>query len=532
MVKLSERLTVKHLAASGSIAGPIATPPTTSAERSLWLDGPKPGGYAPLDGDLDVDVAVIGGGITGLTTALLLKRDGARVAVLESREVGSGVTGCTTAKVSALQGTVYDTICKRHGSDGAAIYAEASVAGVELVATLAAEERIECRLERHDAFTYAASESERSDVESEHRVASAAGLTVDLVDDIDMPFAAHGAVRLADQLQLQPVEYVRGLARAVDGDGSHVLEDTRAKRVHSGDPCRVYTERGTIKAKQVVDAAHYPLLDRGLFFARLEPMRSYCIAARLRSGDPPRAMSISAGSTTRSLRSFGELMIVGGEGHTTGARQAEPQRFTKLEQFAREHWDVAEVCYRWSAQDPVAWDHLPVVGPYHPRTSRLFVASAFQKWGLSGGSFAARILSDLIAGRENPWADRFRPTRIGVRGLPKLAQLNTKVAIDIVGDRLLPAQTGSASEILPGEAQVVRDGAGKTGVYRDEHGTPHAVSIRCTHLGCLLRFNSAERSWDCPCHGSRFDVDGAVLEGPATEPLERKQVQASWSPKR
>jgi glycine/D-amino acid oxidase-like deaminating enzyme/nitrite reductase/ring-hydroxylating ferredoxin subunit len=506
------------------MAGLIATPRTTSAERSLWLDEPKPSGYAPLDGDLDVDVAVIGGGITGLTTALLLKRDGARVAVVEAREVGSGVTGCTTAKVSALQGTVYNTISKRHGNDGAAIYAEASMAGVELVAKLAAEERIECGLERRDAFTYAASESERSDVEGEHRAACAAGLAVDLVEDIDTPFSVHGAVRLADQLQLQPVEYVRGLARAVHGDGSHVLEDTRAKSVHSGDPCRVHTERGTINAQQVIDAAHYPLLDRGLFFARLEPMRSYCIAARLRVGDPPRAMSISAGSPTRSLRSFGELIIVGGEGHAAGARQAEPERFAKLEEFARGHWDVAEVSYRWSAQDPVAWDHLPLVGPYHPRTSRLFVASAFQKWGLSGGSFAALILSDLIAGRENPWADRFNPTRIGVRGLPKLARLNTKVAIDIVGDRLLPARTGSPSDIRRGEARVVRDGIGKTGVYRDEHGTAHAVSIRCTHLGCLLRFNSAERSWDCPCHGSRFDVDGAVLEGPATEPLKRKQV--------
>lgn len=446
------------------------------------------------------------------------------MAVVEAREVGSGVTGCTTAKVSALQGTVYDAIRQRHGNDGAAIYAEASVAGVELVARLAAQEGIECRLERRDAFTYAASESERSDVEAEHGAASAAGLDVDLVDDIDTPFSACGAVRLAEQLQLQPVEYVRGLARAVHGDGSHVFEATRAKSVHSGNPCRVCTDRGTINAEQVVDAAHYPLLDRGLLFARLEPMRSYCIAARLRSGDPPRAMSISAGSTTRSLRSFGELMIVGGEGHPAGARQAEPQRFARLEQFAREHWDVAEVSHRWSAQDPVAWDHLPVVGPYHPRTSRLFVASAFQKWGLSGGSFAARILSDLIAGRVSPWADRFKPARIGVRGLPKLAQLNAKVAIDIVGDRVLPAQAGSAAEIGRGEGRVVRDGVGKTGVYRDERGTTHAVSIRCTHLGCLLRFNSAERSWDCPCHGSRFDVDGAVLEGPATEPLERKQI--------
>jgi glycine/D-amino acid oxidase-like deaminating enzyme/nitrite reductase/ring-hydroxylating ferredoxin subunit len=502
----------------------MAAPPTTSAERSLWLDGAKPTGYAPLAGALDVDVAVIGGGITGLTTALLLKRDGAKVAVIEAREVGSGVTGCTTAKVSALQGTVYDTIRKRHGTEGTSAYAEASLGGVELVAQLADEEGIDCDLERRDAFTYAASESERSSVEDEHEAAREAGLKVDLVDDIDTPFSTNGAVRLADQLQLQPVEYVRGLARAVHGDGCHVLEATRVKRVEAGDPCRLHTENGTVTARQVVDAAHYPLLDRGLFFARLEPMRSYCIAARLRDAAPPQGMSISAGSTTRSLRSYHDLMIVGGEGHAAGARQARPERFGKLEEFARRHWDVVEVTHRWSAQDPVPWDHMPVIGAYHPRSSHLFVASGFMKWGLSGGSFAARILSDLIAGRENPWAERFTPNRVGARGLPKVAQLGAKFAIDAVGDRVLPAEAADASEVPRGEARVIRDGLGKTGVYRDESGTAYAVSMRCTHLGCLVRFNGAERSWDCPCHGSRFGVDGAVLEGPATEPLQRKDL--------
>jgi Rieske Fe-S protein len=235
-------------------------------------------------------------------------------------------------------------------------------------------------------------------------------------------------------------------------------------------------------------------------------------------------MSISAGSTTRSIRSHGDVLIVGGEGHTTGARSATPERYERLEEFARRHWDVAAIPYRWSAQDPVSWDHLPVIGPYHPRTDRLFVASGFHKWGLSSGAFAARILSDLIAGRANPWAERFNPSRLGARGLPKLAQLNSKVAIEFFGDRLLPAGGGAADDVPPGEARVIRDGLGKTGVYRDPGGALHAVSVRCTHLGCLLRWNGAERSWDCPCHGSRFDVDGSVLEGPATSPLEQRRV--------
>jgi Rieske Fe-S protein len=273
----------------------------------------------------------------------------------------------------------------------------------------------------------------------------------------------------------------------------------------------------------VVVASHYPILDRSLFFACLEPARSYCIAARVRD-ELPRGMSISAGGTTRSVRSYGDTLIVGGEGHSVGARSSTPERFAKLEEFAREHWDVVDVTHRWSAQDPTSWDLMPVVGHYHPRTSRLFVASGFHKWGLSCAGFAGRIVADLIAGRTNPWADAMDPNRVGARGLPKVAQLGTKFMVDFVGDRVAPSLRSSVEDLPRGEARIVRSGVGRTGVYRNDAGALSAVSVRCTHLGCLVRWNKAERSWDCPCHGSRFDVDGSVLEGPATRPLERKEI--------
>ena len=339
---------------------------TTSAAQSLWLDTAPSTDYPQLAGDLEVDVAVLGGGVAGLTVALLLRREGAEVALLEAARVGSGVTGCTTAKVSALQATVYSTIRQRNGEEAAVAYAEASLVGVEELAAIAAAERIDCDLERRAAYTYAAEESERPSVEQEAEVAARAGLAVELVDGPDLPYPVHGAVRLADQVQVHPVRYMQGLAAAVDGDGSHVFELTRALGVEEGSPCRVRTASGEVRADHVVVATHYPFLDRGLYFARLKPQRSYCIAARWASGAPPHGMSISAGATTRSVRSHGELLIVGGEGHSTGSGKAKPERFERLEAFAREHWDVAEVSHRWSAHDPVPHDHLPVIGPYRP----------------------------------------------------------------------------------------------------------------------------------------------------------------------
>ena len=502
--------------------------PTPPGRTSLWLAQAPPTAYPALEEDLECDVAVIGGGIAGMSAALALKRDGARVAVLERGVVCGGASGFTTAKVSALQATKLSEIHGLHGADGAAAYAAASLAAVARIDETVREEAIDCGWERAAAYTYAAEEGQVDPVLQEAHIALAAGLDVRLTTAVPLPFGVAQAVCLGEQGQLDPVRYVRGLAAAVDGDGSHVFESTAVTTVEEGAPCRVRTHDGaTISARDVIVATNYPLLDRGLFFARMEAARSYLVAARVR-GDAPEGMLITAGEPSRSLRSYrdGEStwLLVGGEGHLTGSEEAQPARFEALERFAREHFDVIDIPYRWSTQDGMPTDKLPYIGPYTLASSHLFVAAGFQKWGMTSATIAAGVLADRIAGRENAYAAVFDPNRATVRSAPAVAKVQLWVARHFVGDRLRPAQAASAAGVPAGEARVVRSGLGKVGVYRDEAGIAHGVSLRCTHLGCLLHFNAAERSWDCPCHGSRFDVDGSVLAGPATEPLERRNA--------
>jgi glycine/D-amino acid oxidase-like deaminating enzyme/nitrite reductase/ring-hydroxylating ferredoxin subunit len=491
-------------------------PPTTTAEQSLWLAALPETAYPPPTDERAFDVLVLGGGITGLTTALLLKRRGVRVAVVEAGRVGAGVSGNNTAKVTALQSTLLSTIGSARGTAVADEYAVRSRAAVEMVVELASAEGIDCDLVRRDALTVAVRDADLPAVEREHEAAVHAGLQTTITDEVDLPYAVAGAVRLPDQVEFHPVKYVRGLAAAVEGDGCRIFENTRAIGVREGGPVQVETTQGRLTGDRVVVATHYPVWDRGLYFARMEVSRSYCVAARVR-GEPSRSMSITTGGETWSYRSAGDLMIVLGQSHAAGARGVDGTRYTGVEEHVRAHWDVEEITHRWSAQDPIPYDHTPVIGTYTPGSTRMYVASGYAKWGLTSGTMAAMLLSEQVTGGTG--SEAFSPHRLSPRGLPQLAMLNGKVAVDLVADRLAPGQITSAADLAPGSAGVVRSGAARTGVYRDPDGGLHAVSMRCTHLGCLVRFNAAETSWDCPCHGSRFDVDGNVLEGPAVKPL-------------
>ena len=499
-----------------------------SQHRSVWLATADRPDLAPLTGDITTDVAVVGGGITGLTTALLLQREGARVALLEAGHVGGGTTGHTTGQVTSQHSLTYRQLLERHGEGRARAYASANQEAIELVARLAEETEGDCRLTRAPAYLYAIDEAERSEIEAEHEAAVGLGLPATLATETDLPFPVALALRFDHQAHFHPTRYTAALTRALMAGGGHVFESTRALGVEEhAEHATVTTERGSVRAEHLVIATLLPFLDRGGFFAKARPSRAYGIAAQLRSGGLS-GMHINAGSPTRSTRPWDEGdrrgVIVVGETHETGHGDPTPERFGELERWAREHFDVESFEHRWSSQDYTTVDEVPYVGR-SPRSSRTFVATGFKKWGLTNGTAAAQVLTDLIRGRGNPWLEVFDATRIGdAATIKKLVEENLHVARRFVGDRVARLRAGQLAGLQPGEGGVVDAGGHTVGAYREPGGTVHAVSATCTHMGCTLTWNAAETSWDCPCHGSRFDIDGTVLDGPAVRPLDRIEV--------
>lgn len=458
---------------------------------SYWVDSSRSPGFPPLDGDVHVDVAVVGAGIVGVTAAHLLKEQGLKVALVDRRTIAGGVTGYTTAKVTSSHNLIYGDIESSFGSEAARTYGESNEAAIDKIAGLVDEHSIECDFERTDNYVYTESESSVAVLEREVGAARKAGLPASLTTETELPFPVEGALRFTNQAQFHPRKYLGALAALVTGDGSHVFEDTVVTGVEESHPCSVMTERGTISAGDVIVATHMPILDRGLFFTKVHAYRSYVVAGFVDDDVTPRGMYISTGGATRSIRSTPadgrRLLLVGGEGHKTGTDPDTGGHYERLEQWARERYGMTEVAYRWATQDNVSVDKLPYVGRLTRGSDHVFTATGFGKWGMTNGTVAALILSDHILGRPNPWASLYDSKRLTpVASAARFVKENAEVAAHFVGDRVT------------------------------HHGAP-----RCTHLGCVLRENRAEGSWDCPCHGSRFDADGKVIQGPAVRDLSK-----------
>lgn len=494
--------------------------------ESLWIATTPDTGYPPLETDLSVDVAILGGGIAGVTTAFLLKKAGQSVALVEADRLVKGVTGHTTAKVTSLHRLIYKHLISRFGRMHAQQYADANQAAIEKIASIVRENNIACDFIRKPAYTFAESEGSILKIRDEVDAARSLGLPASLVEAVPLPVDSRAAVRFENQAQFHPRKYLLALAPLIPGEGGYIFEKTRAIEIKDGKPCQVTTDRGRkLTAREVVVATHYPIYDApGFFFAKMHPSRSYVVGVRLK-GSFPDGVFLAAEEWGHSFRSQpagdGEIVLIGDGEHRTGEGGDTVLRYRKLEEYARKVYDVQSVEYRWSTQDQVSIDRVPYIGRLSESHEHVFVATGFGKWGMTNGTIAAMIISDLIQGRANPWTPVYNPSRFKpLTSAEELIGQNIAFAQHFFVERL-SRRHEDLDQLAPGEGKLISHHNQMVAAYKDEEGKVYLLNPSCAHMKCLVHWNNGERSWDCPCHGSRFNFDGTVIQAPARKGLDK-----------
>ena len=500
---------------------------------SLWMSTATTPHFPALTKDTSCDVCVVGGGIAGLTTALLLAKEGKSVVLVDHGRIGGGQTERTTAHLSNAIDARYYEIERLHGEDGARLTAESHSAAIDCIERLAAQENIDCRFERVDGYLFLAPGDSVEILEQELEVCRRIGLgEIELLAQAPFPHLRVGAcLRFPRQAQFHPLRYLTGLAEAFVGHGGQIYCDTHATEVSGGRQARVRTQNGaTVAAGAVVVATNTPINDRVAIHTKQAAYRTYVISARVPSGAAPHALFWdtmdpyhyvrlhSSGDGLRGADAY-DTLIVGGEDHKTGQSDDAPQRYRNLEEWTRERFPVVGgITHRWSGQVFETIDGLAFIGRNPLDAENIYVATGDCGMGMTHGTIAGMVLTDLILQRENPWARLYDPSRKPIKAAMEFAKENTNTAWQYT-DWLTPGEVASAGELMPGCGAILRRGLTKIACYRDEESMVHEFSAMCPHLGGVVQWNSAEHTWDCPAHGSRFDALGRVVTGPANSDL-------------
>jgi glycine/D-amino acid oxidase-like deaminating enzyme/nitrite reductase/ring-hydroxylating ferredoxin subunit len=499
----------------------------SSQTTSVWMATADVPGAAPLAENIEADVCIVGAGIAGMTTAYLLAREGKRVVVLDDGPVAGGETCRTTAHiVNALDDRYYE-LERLHGEEGAQLAAESHTAAIDKVEQIINDEKIECDFERVDGYLFVPPGEPTEQLGEELRAAHRAGLTeVEYVERVPYDNYDFGnALRFPRQGQFHILKYLDGVTRAFKRLGGKLYTESHAEKIEGGERARVETSsRHTVSADWVVVATNTPVNDIVAIHTKQAPYRTYVIGARIPHGSVPRILLWDTPDPYHYLRlqTVGEgaegydVLIVGGEDHKTGQAEDYDARFQRLEEWTRERFPMVEsIEYRWSGQVMEPVDGMGFIGRNPGDKENVLIATGDSGNGMTHGTIAGILLTDLIIGRENSWAKLYDPSRVTVSAADEFAKENLNVAVQYT-EHLTGGEVESASEIVAGSGAVVRRGLAEVAAYRDEQGTLYERSATCTHLGCVVSWNDLEKSWDCPCHGSRFDCkDGHVLNGPA-----------------
>ncbi|NLJ40317.1 MAG: FAD-dependent oxidoreductase [Clostridiales bacterium] len=491
--------------------------------ESFWVASTEHTKYRPLDTDIETDILIIGGGLAGLSCAFQLLNQGFQIAVLEGNRILNGTTGHTTAKVTSQHGLIYSKIQGQMGHELAQQYADANQWAIQEIKRLSEEYSIDCDFVNEPAFNYTQQNKNLKKINDEVEVASSLGIKASFVNAIPFNLTIKGAVRFEDQGRFHPIKFGQALAKYASEHGVQIFEKSRVVHIEENSGYVVTTAQGKrVTAKKVIIATNYPFYNKhGAYFARIYSERAYALAIKAIEKFPG-GMYINVDNPARSLRNQdtkdGELILVVGEHHKTGQGRSTVRHYEALADFADSLFTVEDIPYRWSTQDCMTLDGVPYVGNYTSNTPNLYIATGFQKWGMTNSIVSSAILKDLIVTGKSPWQDIYNPSRKTLAASAKnFIVENINVAEQLIDGKL--SQLPGRGDFKPGEAKILRVKGNRIGVFRDRQGDFHIVNTTCTHMGCELNWNSAESTWDCPCHGSRFTYDGQVLSGPAAEPL-------------
>ncbi|MBL1266096.1 FAD-dependent oxidoreductase [Candidatus Methylomicrobium oryzae] len=498
-------------------------------KTSLWKEDADASAYPPLQNDLHVDVAIIGGGMTGLTAAHLLAGAGKSVALLEAWRVGGGTTGFSTGNLYATVEERMHAICSKFDSETAHAVAASRTAAIGHIENLVHRLAIDCDFHRRPWRLISEIPQNNKILEKEFHACREAGLDAYLETSTPLPFDISRALRIENQAQFNPMRYAKALAAEIIKAGGSVFERTPVLRIKEGSPHSLYTENGTVTADKIIHATHSP---KGVRFVHtlMGVHREYAIAVKLNSNNYPEGIFwVMSRPHQHSIRAYtdsrGEsFLLVLGEPHKVGHKKDNESCFRNLEAYAGARFDVKSVDYRWSAQNYRSADGLPYIGALDEKTG-VYIATGFATDGLTYGTLAAMIISDLILDNENPWAKLYDPRRHNpLKSAGRFIKENVHVFMDYMHDLPYRAEAKIVSDIRPDEGKTVVIKGEKFAVYRDEAGVLHQVSAVCTHMKCIVNWNAEAKSWDCPCHGSRFTVDGRVIEGPAMIDLPKPET--------
>ena len=493
---------------------------------SLWIETTKnKSEFKTLEGNEETEVCVIGGGLFGLTAAYYLTKCGKKVIVLEKGEIGSKVSGNTTGKITSQHDLFYAHLIDDYGEDYAKKYLEANEKAIQNIKQIIKEEQIDCDFSMQKSYVYTTKEDEVLEIQKEVEAVNKLGKDAKFVNKIDLPIKIKGAIEFDGQAQFHPRKYMLGLANSIIKQNKIYQYTTVIDVEKNGEKYKVYTDKGSVEAKYIVMASHFPIMNMpGFYFVKMYQSTSYLIAVETKS-QLPQGMYINVKEPMYSIRTANynrkEILLIGGVGNKTGEPIEDNSHYEKLEKKAREMYPDCKILYRWNTRDCISLDKIPYIGEFSNLMKNVYVGTGFKKWGMTSTNVAANIVADKIMGNKNKYEEIFIATRMKPIKNRWEVENMLKQTVNSIALNKFKIEPYSIEQIKNDNAAIIDINGDNIGVYKDAKGEIYAVKPNCSHLGCLLSWNNLDKTWDCPCHGSRFDYMGRNIYEPAIKNLEK-----------